>query len=119
MIFRDFSAFRGGRYLLALGDLWIVGSDPAKELYGGHAHLRLDVEKLTNGNLKIKAPPKIYATFEDLFDFNYWNGLAPHCAASVQCAHGHKGSGVGDVALLRFRVEGKVKDVNEITISKP
>ena len=65
-------------------------------------------------------------TVEDLFDFNYWNdnsvwkdlnteyGDPSKDAASIQCAHGRKGTGVGDVALLRFEVRGIVKHIGDI-----
>ena len=59
-------------------------------------------------------------TVEDMFDFNYWNsGPGSPAAASIQCAHGHKGAGVGDVALLRFDVKRDVKHLGDILINKP
>jgi len=87
-------------------------------LYGGGGYIRLEVEKLPTGDFKVHEKPLINMTVEDLFDFNYWNGKYPAAAASIQCAHGRKGAGIGDVALLRFEVHGKVDDTGEITISK-
>jgi len=100
--------------VLAHGDVWIVGSDPANGLYGGGGYLELQVEKLPTGDFKIHDPPVAHFTVEDLFDFNYWNGKASLAAASIQCAHGRKGTGVGDIALLRFEVRGIVKHIGDI-----
>ena len=109
---------------LALGDVWVVGSDTAKGLYGGNGYIQLTVEKLTSGDLKVHTNPAINMTVEDMFDFNYWNGgflsqIPIMAAASIQCAHGRKGIGIGDVALLRFDVVGEVLNTGMIIINKP
>lgn len=97
-----------------------IDSDPANMLYGGGGYIDLTVEKLPSGDLKIYELPWINMTVEDMFDFNYWNdGPGYPAAASVQCAYGHKGTGVGQVALLRFDVVGDVKDIGDIIITQP
>jgi len=87
-------------------------------LYGGGGYIRLEVEKLPTGDFKVHEKPLINMTVEDLFDFNYWNGTFPAAGASIQCAHGRKGAGIGDVALLRFDVKGPVKKIGSTTIGK-
>jgi hypothetical protein len=106
---------------LALGDVWVVGSDPANQLYGGGGHITLIVEKLPSGELKIHKDPSIDMTVEDLFDFNYWTGKYPAAGASIQCAFGRPGigAGIGQAALLRFDVKGTVANVGDIIVSKP
>jgi len=105
---------------LALGDVWVVGSDPANQLYGGGGHIELTVEKLPSDDLKIHADPTVNMTVEDMFDFNYWNGdLGPASAASIQCAHGREGTGVGQAALLRFDVSGDVENTGDIDVPQP
>ena len=110
--------------VLAHGDVWIVGSDPANGLYDGGGYLELQVEKLPTGDFKIHDPPVAHFTVDDLFDFNYWNGsflstIPIKAAASIQCAHGRKGTGVGGVALLRFEVRGEVDKIGAIIIERP
>lgn len=104
---------------LALGDVWVVGSDPSRQLYGGGGHIELNVEKLPSGDLKIHALPNVNMTVEDMFDFNYFNGFGPKAAARIQCAHGRKGTKIGQAALLRFDVQGTVKNIGDIIIAKP
>jgi len=106
---------------LALGDVWVVGSDPANQLYGGSGHIDLVVEELPSGDLKIYANPTIDMTVEDFFDFDYWTGYFAKAAASIQCAHTRPtiGAGIGNVAMLRFEVQGPVSNVGDITVPKP
>ena len=106
---------------LALGDTWVVGSDPGNQLYGGSGHITLIVEELPSGDLKIHTDPTIDMTVEDLYDFNYWNGKYPAAAASIQCACGRPGigAGIGQAALLRFDVNGTVDDIGDIIVPHP
>jgi len=114
---------------LALGDLWIVGSDTQNKLYAGSGHVKIIVHKMPSGDLLIDKNPELEMIVEDMFDFNYWNGvLAPPAAASIQCAFGQPNinTGVGQVALLRFEVDGplldefgqQVTDFNPIVVPK-
>ena len=106
---------------MALGDVWVVGSDSVNMLYGGSGYIELEVEKLPSGDLKIYDLPYINMTVEDMFDFNYWNGFAPNAAGSIQCAHGRPTVpvGVGDVALLRFDVQKDVENIGTVIIERP
>jgi len=108
---------------LGLGDLWVVGSDPANGLYGGSGHITLIVEELLpSEDLKIHTGPIIDMTAQDLMDFNYWNdGIGPAPAASIQCAFGRPGipAGVGKVVMLEFDVKGTVENIGDIVLPKP
>jgi hypothetical protein len=104
----------------ALGDVWVVGSDPAQQLYGGSGYIDLTVEELASLDLKIHKLPVINMTVEDLFDFDYFGSIPARSAASIQCAHGRKAAGIGQVKLLRFDVLGEVSNMgNNIIIPKP
>ena len=76
-------------------------------------------ELLPSGDLKIHALPNVDMVVEDLFDFDYFTGFPAVDAASIQCAFGRKGTGVGEAALLRFAVQGGVANVGDIVVPKP